>query len=322
MKLQGWGKQLFKENIGYKFIALGCSLVLFYSFQTEKIGTRTVSTSIITIMEDPSDSYILVSEFPPQIAIKLEGPMKMLKGLKGEDIGPIIVPISDFNSRKFVFDSSLIESIPKSVHVVRFYPDSIALRFERKIEKLIKVVPIIEGQPHKGRILKTPVKVIPEKVRIKGAESSLKKIRSWETQAIYVKDLSPGEHEIKVNLVPPKNPHITLDEETVTVKVNIEYRYVTKWIRKIPLSIEGMETLSSVAMRPAYVAVLLKGPEEIIESVTEERLNFYVEVSEDDLQKKGGVMKEIKYSSLPELTAVVKLVPARILVSSKPAGKK
>lgn len=315
-KEAGTVKRLLLGNIGYKLIALLCSLIFFFSFKTERMGTRTISTDIIAIMESPSDDYILVSQFPSQVAMKLEGPMSALKSLKGEDIGPLVIPISDFKSKDFTFDESVIEVLPKAVDVVRFYPDSIPLRFERRIEKILPVEPSIEGTPAPGRLMKIPVAVSPERVKVKGAESSMKKIEKWETQAIYVDSLGPGIHEVKVNLLPPRISHITLEEEEVTVKIEIAYKIMDKWFRHLPLVADGAAG-KNVLIRPGKVSVLLSGPEEFLKPLTVDQLYFFVEVTESDLETGGSFQKEVKYSSLPEATAPTKLTPAKVTLIVK-----
>ena len=308
------------DNLGYKVIAIVCSLIFFYSFQTERMGTRTITTDIIAIMETPTDDYILVSEFPPQVAMKLEGPMSTLKSLKGEDIGPLVISVSDFQSKVFTFDESIIEALPKAVNVVRFYPDSIPLRYERRVEKNVPIVPSIEGVPPAGRLLRTPVEVVPGKVRIKGAESSMKKITEWETQAIYVDALAPGTHEIKVNLSPPKLSHITLEEEKATAIVKIEYKLMDRWFRDVPLSIEGKEDFRDLKIKPSKVSVLLRGPEEFLKPLAVDQLNLYVTIFEEEILTGGTFQKDINYGTLPEQTSPIKQLPSKVTVVLKPPG--
>lgn len=310
---------IFLENWGYKLVAVICALIFFYSFKTERMGTRTISTDIIAIMETPSDDYILVSQFPPQVAMKLEGPMSVLKSLKGEDVGPLVIPISDFRSKTFSFDESVIETLPKSVNVVKFYPDAIPLRFERRIEKKVPVEAAVEGTPAAGRLLKLPVVISPEKVLVKGAESSMKKIEEWETQSIFVDALAPGVHELTVNLSPPRIPHITLEEEEVTVKIEISYKMMDRWFRNLPVVVEDQEMAKSVIIKPPKVSVLLTGPEEFMKPLEEDQLYFFVDVTAEELQEGGSFQKEIKYSSLPEKTAPIKMIPTKVTVIVKAA---
>jgi YbbR domain-containing protein len=308
---------LLLENWGYKLVALVCALIFFYSFKTERMGTRTISTDIIAIMESPSEDHILVSQFPPQVAMKLEGPMSVLKSLKGEDVGPLVIPISDFRSKIFSFDESVIETLPKSVNVVKFYPDAIPLRFERRIEKKVPVEASLEGSPAPGRLLKLPVVISPERVIVRGAESSMKKIEKWETQSIFVDALAPGVNELTVNLSPPRIPHITLDEEEVTVKLEISYKMMDRWFRNMPVVVEDQEMAKSVLIKPPKVSVLLSGPEEFVKLLEEDQLYFFVDVTADELQEGGSFQKEIKFSALPEKTAPTKMIPAKVTVVVK-----
>jgi YbbR domain-containing protein len=311
-------RKLFLDNVGYKIVGIFCSLIFFYSFQTERTGTRTVSTDIMAIMDSPSDEYILVSQFPSQIAMKLEGPISTLKTLKGQDLGPLIIPISDFRSRIFQFNQNIIESLPKGVHIIKFYPDSIPLQFERRVEKLLPVVPAVEDAPAPGRVLVGPVKVTPEMVKVRGAESAMKKIDRWETQAIYVETLAPGVHEVKVNLAPPKIPHVTPEEENVTARVEIDYKMITKWFRSVPLVLEHKEGLKNFTLRPVTVSVLLDGPEELLRPLESDQLYFFVEVTAEEIGAGGSFQAEVQHSPLPDRTTVKKLFPAKATVTIKP----
>ena len=311
-------RRLLLDNLGYKVFAIICSLVFFYSFRGERMGTRTVSTDIIAINEAPTEDFILVSQFPSQVAMKIEGPMSVLKTIRGEDVGPVVIPITDFRSKVFTFDEDVIDTLPKTVHVVKFYPDSIPMRFERRVEKKIPVEAPVEGSPAPGRLLKLPLTVVPDKVLVRGAESSLKKIETWQTQPIYVDTLAPGVHELRVNLLPPKIPYVTPDEEDVTVKVEIMYKMMERWFKSVPLSIEGMESSKGALLKPGKTSVHLSGPEEFIKTLSEDNLYFFVHVSEEERQTGGTYQKEILYSSLPDLTVPTKITPSKITVVIKP----
>jgi len=307
--------KFFFENFSYKVVAGICALVFFYSFQTEKIGTRTISCDVITIMDPPTDKYILTSHFPSQVAMKVEGPISVLKVLKSQDIGPIIIPISDFNSRIYKFDEKIIQSLPKGVRILKFYPDSVPMQFERRIEKFVPVIPSIEDGLPPGRVLASAIKILPEKIKIKGAESSIKKVDKWETQPVYLASLMPGIHEIKVGLSSPKLSHVTTEDETVTIRIEIDYKMTTKWFKNIPVVIEKNEMVKNATIRPQSVSVLLSGPEEILKGLTPESLYFFVEVSHGEISAGGTISAEVKHGPLPEKTTIIKIYPPKVTVS-------
>ena len=97
--------------------------------------------------------------------------------------------------------------------------DSVAVTVEKKEERTVRVVPVIEGTVRKGKIIIDRM-VIPERVRITGPKSVVDSIDTLETEEVSVEN-EASDLQRQVGLRTESSPDITLSEKVFTVKVTI-----------------------------------------------------------------------------------------------------
>ncbi|MBW2260759.1 MAG: hypothetical protein JRG91_02215 [Deltaproteobacteria bacterium] len=320
-KTATWVSDALTKNLGFKTLAVALALVFFYTRETESISHRTLSIPVIAML-DPAEDRILVSGFPEQVTLRLQGPVSVLKELRGQDVGPAVVPITEIKDQQFRFTRQNF-NLPDAAKITMIYPESVPVQFEERIEKKVPLIVEIKGTPAPGRYLSDEIKIDPEKVSISGARSAVDRIEDWDTEPVFVEELGPGRHVIDLTLAPPKLANVFLEHEpTASVVFEVLQKEMTKWIRRVPVGVEGIDP-AGITMKPATISVYVKGPEEVVKPFDMDMLNFYCTLTDDELITVGSYPKAIEHAQPPEGVTFVKIVPSKaIVINRSPAALK
>lgn len=316
-----WTRGALTHNMGFKVLAIALSLIFFYTRETESISHRTLSIPVIAML-DPGEDRILVSGFPEQVSLRLQGPVSVLKELRSQDVGPAVVPITDITEQQFHFTRQNF-NLPDAAKITMIYPESVPVQFEEKTQKEVPLDVEIQGTPAPGRYLGEEIKIVPEKITIAGARSALERIQKWDTEPVYVEDLDPGHHVIDLTLAPPKLANVFIEHEpTASVTIEVLQKEMSKWIRKVPVGVEGIDP-AGITVKPATVSVYVRGPEEVVKPLDMDRLNFYATLTDEELITVGSYQKAVEHAPPPEGVEFVKIVPSKtIVINRSPAALK
>ncbi len=316
-----WIGDALTKNLGFKALAVVLALVFFYTRETESISHRTLSIPVIAML-DPAEDRILVSGFPEQVTLRLQGPVSVLKELRGQDVGPAVVPITEIRENQFRFTRQNF-NLPDQAKITMIYPESVPVQFEDRVEKKVPLIVEIKGMPAPGRYLSEKITIAPRTVTISGARSSVEFIQDWDTEPVFVDELGPGKHVIDLTLAPPKLANVFLEHEpTATVTLEVLQREMSKWIRKIPVGVEGIDP-AGITMKPPSISVYVKGPEEVVKFLDVDMLNFFCTLTDEELITVGSYPKAIEHAEPPEGVSFVKIVPSKaIVINRSPAALK
>lgn len=319
---ESWLRKAFTRNLGAKVLAVAIAVVFFYTRETESISHRTLSIPVIAML-DPGEDRILVSEFPEQVTLRLQGPVSVLKELRSQDVGPAVVPVMEIEGHKFRFSRGNF-NLPDAVKITKIYPEAVPVQFEERATKEVPLSPEIRGKPPEGRFLGEKIQIQPRKVLIAGAKSAVDRVQRWETEPIYVDELDPGKHDIELTLAPPKLANVYLEQEiTASVSLEIKQNIIEKWVRQIPIGIEGVKDHTGITVKPANASAYVRGPEEDVQELTADHLNIYATLSEEELMEPGNYPKPVMHDPPPQGSEFVKVVPLRVMVVNRsPAALK
>lgn len=316
-----WLRDALTKNLGFKALAIALALIFFYTRETESISHRTLSIPVIAML-DPTEHRILVSGFPEQVTLRLQGPVSVLKELRSQDVGPAVVPITEIKEQQFRFTRDNF-NLPEAAKITMIYPESVPVQFEERIERIVELQVDIQGTPSSGRFLGDEIKVEPKTVTVTGARSAVQRIEKWDTEPLYVEELGPGLHVIDVNLAPPSHANVYIEHEpTASVTIEVLQKEMAKWIRKVPVGVEGIDP-AGITLKPPNVSVYVRGPEEVIIPLEMDMLNFFTKLTEEELITVGSYQKTIEHAPPPEGVEFVKIVPLKIMVINRsPAALK
>jgi YbbR domain-containing protein len=117
--------------------------------------------------------------------------------------------------------------LPAGLTVATISPRTVHVAYDRRVEKVVEVTPIVAGHPQHGYLV-TEVKAIPATIKVRGAEGTLIALSAVRTREVSVEGRAEGfvsETEtvlpdgVELEGSPQIVLHVAVDEELVTRKL-------------------------------------------------------------------------------------------------------
>lgn len=257
------------EDWFLKLIALVVSLTLWFIIS----GFRApISKSFkdVTLNLSFSNNFEITNSPPKEIGITVTGDKRKIDQLRDADL-VVSVDLTDVKSGDQIIqltpDNVNIE-LPSGVKLDEIQPNKIAVRLEKVEEREVEVKANIEGNVADGFEIYSQT-VLPQKVRVRGAESFVKSLDSVMTEKINLENRSQDftVRQVSLNIV---NPNITVLDGIVDVAFRIGEKRSER-ILSVPYQIE---------QEPGKATVILYGARSILESLHPEDLKIEAAKSE------------------------------------------
>ena len=248
------------------FVALAVVFMLFIVGGLLFYGRDHEMTLALSVRFKGVSPELLVVGNPPVLEARVRGPSRFLKSLN--DLQP--THEIDLGSAKpgRLFIKIVRETIkmPQGVSVLEIHPASFTIGIERRMGKLVPVVPDLYNDPVPGYVVSAVV-ASPSSIQLTGPASKLERISAVRTTPIDVAGLTePSKKEVGLNL--SHHPHVEpVGHSLVEVQLVIEERIVDKRIKTEVRATGG--THDRWEIRPGQVELLLRGPENTIENLVQ-----------------------------------------------------
>lgn len=211
---------LIAKNPGMKLLALAIATALWIvvSGEEESVRTYTVPLDYTGLSRD----RILSRDTPNEVQVRVRGSDAVLRSLAAEDLR-ISVDVSRLRAGEQTVDAlapGSVQGIPSGAAVDGLVPEAIRLLVERRISRLVRVQPRLEGSPARGWAIGR-VEMDPDHVVFEGPESELNHLSMVATEPIVVD--GRGETFIAMIGVPLPSTRVRLAEaRPIKVTVHIE----------------------------------------------------------------------------------------------------
>lgn len=175
------------ENWHFKLMSLAAALVLWFFIMGER--NLEVGYSVPLALKNVPPGMMVTNEVPSQVEIRLSGPRTLLVGLDAKSIA-ITVDLADLKPGLTSF-KRLEErlTLPAGITVTRLTPAFLDVRLERQVEKTVPVRPHLSGRPAQGFKVEA-IELLPERVRLQGAEGELRGIAEVQSERIDVEGVN------------------------------------------------------------------------------------------------------------------------------------
>lgn len=298
----------FTENVPLKLLSLALSVLLFSIVHSDQDGQRSIFVDVVALLPPPGSQKMLISDIPHQVKVTLRGSNMRVSAIGRGDIGPIQMDLTDTDRRYFHFSTSIID-VGGAVQVVEIEPSTVSLEWVVSAEKKVPVQATIEGTLLDGLSLREPSVVVPRSVTIRGPIDAVAELTIVHTDIVRVDGLTRGAHTLSVPLQPLPE-HVTyLEDVMVDVQLEIQPELGERTFRRIEIESVG---LGRATLRPAVVAITLKGPKKRLEEYDTELLVPWVELDTDAAV--GTREAKVKLRGDLDDLEVVKVTPASVLV--------
>ncbi len=263
------------RNLGLKLLSVAMALLLWLAVSGEQIVERSLRVPLE--LQNIPDQLELVDIPPPGVDVRVRGPSGLLSHLTSGDI----VAVLDLSSarpgrRLFPLTPERVHG-PSGIEVAQVSPSTIGLEFERSATRALRVVPSIEGQPAAGfeiqavtsqpataevvgpdTVLRQLDRVITEPVSVNGARTTVRETVTMGVGAADVRLKTPGRATVTVAIAPMP---------------------LERTIRGVPLRARDLGAQRTAVLSPSEVAIDVKGPRAIVESLGSEAFAASVDLA-------------------------------------------
>lgn len=302
------------KNFWLKAVALGSSLLFFFLLRGTEDAQRSFVVDVITLTPK-AQAKLLVSDLPDQIKVTLKGSRSLINTLRRDDIPPLQLDLKQTKGNRFYIEDGMFE-LPAGVKIVQIEPQSIALRWEKALERTLEVKLMTEGAPAIGLSL-LPPKIFPSQVRIRGPESVVLPLTHIQTDILDLRNYPEGSHAIPIALMnlPPHTTYLTEDHGTARFEVVPER--LEKNLGAIDIAVVG-----GVArpLRPGRTRIRLQGTKENLSALDASDITPTVDISHVDFTR-GAVTVPIVVRGLPPGITLSSMVPTEVLVMPRSPRK-
>ncbi|MBX3162740.1 MAG: hypothetical protein KF773_42655 [Deltaproteobacteria bacterium] len=318
--LRRWMRGAIFDNPGLKFLSLILAVTVFLLVSTDK--DREITVRVPVKYDYPADK-VLVSGVLEEVTLTIKGPWRVLQRFDDRELGRIRLDLmSATTSGEFevAITPDLVTQLPPRLTVTSMTPKSVRVQFDKKIEKLVAVVPSTTDHAQYGyKVFET--KVTPPIVRVRGGEKSLQAVTSVSTADVDLADRRDT-FDTQVGLAPPPGVELVEPKQRVSVHVRIEEALVIKTYtaQKVVVKLEGVDAAAPNAPKftvdPEEVEVTLSGPTLAVDAAA--KLPLVVRAGAADVR--GARKADVVIEGLPPLVGH-RISPERVtLTPVKPAA--
>jgi YbbR domain-containing protein len=241
------------ENLLLKFLSMVLAVTVFLLVNTEKHGDITVRAGLK--YEYPADK-VLISEELQEVRVTIKGPWRRLKDFDERQLGELVLQLPQAPTGEVPLPTGLVQNLPPGLSVVSISPKSVRVAFDKRVEKLVEVVPITTGRPQHGYVL-AEIKAVPATIKVRGGERLLAAISTIRTSEVSLEGRTESFDQL-AELAPAEG--VSVDPTLrVGVVVRIEEELVTrKTTGAVTVAGDGIDP-AKWTVTPPQVEVSLTG---------------------------------------------------------------
>ena len=290
--MRGLIRRIFLQDALLKAVSLVIAIVLFFFVRGDKDAVTGAFVKVIYVL--PQDR-VLISEPAAELRIGVRGPLTRLTRFDERDLDPVRIDLSSVASGDLRFTEEMVK-LPVGLRLASITPSSVKLRFEARIERVVPVQPLLEGEPSAGfRVVRSVAH--PREVRITGAKSVVEGIQRVATRPLPIGDARESVHgQVHLEALPPHAEFKGVEE--VSVDVEVVAALAERTLRGVPVRVTGLGRLEG-RVEPDEAEVVLRGPAEALAAVPVGMPALLVDGQAEDSRPSGVFRKRIGVAGLP-----------------------
>lgn len=245
------------RHLGLKAVAIALAGLLWLTVTREPVVERTLRVPL-QFQSIPA-GLEMVGEPLATVAVRVRGSSGAVSRLEpGEVLAIVDLAGARAGARIFHLLSDHVQT-PFDVEVVQVQPTTIALEFERSLEKRVPVKAAVEGLPAPGHAIKS-VTTDPSDVIIVGPASLVRQVSHATTEPVTVQDATATVLDnVTIGVT---QPEIRLkSRESAQVRVDIAPAAIERRVERVPVRIHDVPAGVTPSVTPSLVAVLVRGDE-------------------------------------------------------------
>jgi YbbR domain-containing protein len=253
-RIRRWLHGALFDNLGLKFLSLVLAATVFLLVTSDE--HHEISVAVGVKYEYPSDK-VLVSDPLEVVRVTIKGPLRRLRDFD-EQSRRVVLDLRNAPTGEIAITPDMITNLPPKLEVTSINPRSVRVVFDRRIEKLIEITPVVSGQPQHGYEV-DQISVVPPTIPVRGAERVLAAATSIRTSEVTLDGKAESFDQL-AEIVAPAGV-IVDPQQRIGVRVRLRVKLVTQTLEDVPVVVEG-EGIDPARWRPSpeTVDVTLTGP--------------------------------------------------------------
>jgi YbbR domain-containing protein len=213
-----WIRGALFDNIGVKFLSLVLAVTVFLLVNTDK--EHEIRVRAFLEYKYPPDK-VLISDRLDEVTVTVKGPWRRIRNFDERELSRITLDLSSTPTGEVPITAGLV-NLPPGLKVVSIVPHEVRVAFDKRVEKTVEVVAVLEGRPEHGYVV-TEHKVAPATVRVRGGERLLAALTQIRTHEVSVGGRTES-FDSQIDLDPPAGVETDsgprIDEELVTKRLS------------------------------------------------------------------------------------------------------
>ena len=301
-------RNLLLRNFWLKLLSLLIALGFYGFIHGTQDAERTLAVPLITYMPPANQHRQLMTQIPNTISVTVSGLKAQLDGIRGENVGPVPIDLTDGATARFEFEPSML-NLPPRITVKRIVPEVLELKWEDIVSHRIPVQLSFSGELDSTLQLEGDAEIEPVDVEARGPASVLNLIHAVRAADFDLSGLGAGETVRELAL--ERSPDLVRwDVKAVVASVRVGRRSATKTFERLKVEVIG---LPRAVARPALVDVTVRGLPEVVAKLRADAIVPRVEPKKGpgDWAPTGSVVLDVVVS-LPGVEA--EIVPPQVMV--------
>lgn len=250
--LRRWLRGAMFDNLGLKFLSMVLAVTVFLLVNTDKDRETNLLVGVsYTLPEDK----VLVSDRIDDVRVTVRGSGRRLRKFDQSQIDRIHLDLRHASSGEIPISNDMLH-LPSGLTITSISPRYVHVRFDRRIDKLVEVMPTINGRPQHGYIV-SEITPVPATVRLRGGEVTLARLTTVHTGEISLEGRTDT-FVAETDVVPPDGAEVAGNPK-ILVQIRIEEELATRKLPGLPVAIRGDGDLTRWTVSPAQVDVTLTG---------------------------------------------------------------
>jgi len=204
------------HNVGLKIVAVLLSIVLWL-FVTSR-GQSEMSLDVPIEFKNIPAGLEMVNNSAKTIDLNIRGQERFMQFLKSSDIR-VSVDLSKAKKGEGIYYINRGDVfLPNTVTVTNINPSSVRITFEETKTRVVRVIPVVVGQPARGYVIKS-IAAEPQTVVIEGIQSETARINVIKTEPFDITGINETiKQSVRLDLTGRK---IRAKNDTVEVNLTI-----------------------------------------------------------------------------------------------------
>lgn len=222
--IHGWLRSALFDNTGLKFLSMVLAVTVFLLVNTDK--DREITARVGVTYKIPEDK-VLVSERLDEVRVTLKGAWRRLRKFDERELDRIDLDLSKASGGEIALTNDLIH-LPAGVTVTSINPRFVHIAFDKRVEKVVEVIPAVTGRPQHGYVA-AEAKPTPATVKLRGGQGMLAAVTSVHTREVSLEGRNEG-FTTETEAAPPEGVEV-VGNPAIALQIRVDEELV---IRKLP----------------------------------------------------------------------------------------